>query len=93
MPTAPADNRMPKASASSGSMRPCGSGRARVRSITASISRSYHMFTAPDAPAPAAMHSTATAASNGCSEPGAIAMPTSPVNTTSDMTRGFSSAI
>ncbi len=42
---------------------PAGSGRLRVRSISASMSRSYHMLMAPAAPAATAMHSTATAAS------------------------------
>ena len=36
-----------------------------VRCISASMSRSYHMLMAPEAPAPTAMHSTATAASTG----------------------------
>ena len=43
-------------------------GRAR---ITASMSRSYHMLIAPDAPAPTAMHRTAITASTGCKWPGA----------------------
>ncbi len=61
----------------------------RVRRITASMSRSYHMLIAPAAPAPTAMHSTATPASTGCRCPGASNKPTIPVNTTSDMTLGF----
>ena len=51
------------------------------------------MLIAPDAPAATAMHSTAVNASTGCRWPGAISRPTRPVNTTSVMTRGFSSAI
>jgi hypothetical protein len=80
---------MPNPSASPGSILPAGNGRPAVRRITASISRSYHMLIAPDAPAPTAMHNTATAASTGCRSPGARNSPTKPVNTTSDMTLGF----
>ena len=58
----------------------------------ASMSASYHMLSAPDAPAPTAMHSSAIAPSTGCNPPGAATMPTSAVNTTSDITRGFISA-
>src|SRR6516225_9668589 len=65
------------------------SGRREVRRINASISRSYHMFMAPAEPAPTAMHNTATAASTGWRCPGATLSPTSPVKTTSAMTRGF----
>ncbi len=84
---------MPKPSAAPGSMRPAGIGRLRVRRITASMSRSYHMLIAPHAPAATAMHSTAVNASTGCRWPGATSRPISPVNTTSVITRGFSSAI
>ena len=80
-----AESRAPRP-ASSG---PAGSGRIAVRRITASMSRSYHMLIAPDAPAPTAMHNTATAASTGWRCPGATTSPTKPVKTTSDMTRGF----
>ena len=59
--------------------------------MTASMSRSYHMLMAPEAPAPTAMQSTATAASRGCRWPGAATMPAMPEKTTSDMTRGFRS--
>ena len=54
-----------------GATRPAGIGRFIVRVINASMSRSYHMLMAPEAPAPTAMHSTAMAARNGCSAPGA----------------------
>ncbi len=74
-------------------MRPAGIGRLRVRRITASMSRSYHMLIAPHAPAATAMHSTAVKPSTGCRWPGAINRPISPVNTTSAITRGLSSAI
>ncbi len=40
-----------------------------------------------------AMHSTAVNASTGFRWPGAISSPITPVNTTSVITRGFSSAI
>ena len=87
--TEPTASTAPKPSASPGAIRPAGSGRVRVRAITASMSRSYHMLMAPEAPAPMAMHKTATAARNGWMWPGATASPTKPVNTTSDITRGF----
>ena len=51
------------------------------------------MLIAPHAPAATAMHSTAVKPSTGCRWPGAISRPISPVNTTSVITRGFSSAI
>ena len=87
------DSTTPKVSASSAFSRPPGIGRLRVRSMTASMSRSYHMLMAPAAPAPMAMHSTAISDSTGCRCPGATARPTAPVNTTSDITRGLSSAM
>ena len=70
-------------------MRPAGIGRLRVRSIRASISASNHMLMAPDAPAPSAIVETAISAESGSMDPGATNMPTRPVKTTSDMTRGF----
>ena len=83
---------MPKPSASPGAMRPRGIGRPAVRVITASMSASYHMLSAPAAPAPTAMHSSAVKPITGWMCPGAIIRPTSAVNTTSDITRGFISA-
>ena len=50
------------------------------------------MLSAPDAPAPTAIASSEAKPSTGCIGPGASIMPTSAVNTTSDITRGFSSA-
>ncbi len=47
------------------------------------------MFRAPEAPAPIAMHSTATAPRTGWIGARAASSPVRPVNTTSDMTRGF----
>ncbi len=82
----------PKASASCGAILPRGSGRPRVRSITASMSRSYHMLMAPAAPAFTAMQSTATAARKGWISPGAAKSPAKPLKTTRLITRGFSSA-
>ena len=45
--------------------RPLPAGR--VRRMMASMSASNHMLSAPEAPAPTAMHSTATTARNGLS--------------------------
>src|SRR5437763_1319062 len=53
--TEPTASTTPKPSASPGSMRPAGKGRCAVRRITASMSRSYHMLIAPEAPAPTAV--------------------------------------
>ena len=63
-----------------------------MRVITASMSASYHMLSAPEAPAPTAMHSSAVKPITGWMCAGATTSPTSAVNTTSDITRGFSSA-
>ncbi len=60
--------------------------------MTASMSASYHMLSAPDAPAPMAMERMATTAMNGLSATGAATMPTKAVKTTSDITRGFRSS-
>ena len=57
---------MPKVSASSGVTRPRGMGRLAVRCMQASMSASYHMLSAPDAPAPTAMQISAMTASTGC---------------------------
>ncbi len=51
------------------------------------------MFIAPEAPAPTAMQRIAVNASTGCIWPGAITRPTSAVKITSDITRGFNSAM
>ena len=56
MTTEPTASVIPNAKASPGRMRPAGTGRAAVRVITASMSASYHMLSAPAAPAPTAMH-------------------------------------
>jgi hypothetical protein len=87
------DSVMPNASASGRVIRPRGIGRLAVRDINASISLSYHMLSAPEAPAPTAMHRIEVNAITGWTCPGAITRPTSAVKITSDITRGFSSAM
>ena len=82
----------PKASASPSVILPIGIGRDWVRFITRSMSASYHMLSAPEAPAPMAMHSSAVKPRTGWIDPGASIMPTNAVKMTSDITRGFSSA-
>ena len=82
----------PKPAASPGVTRPCGIGLPAVRVMRASMSASYHILSAPAAPAPTAMQSSAVSAITGCTWPGAINSPTSAVNTTSDITRGLSNA-
>src|SRR5690606_33831450 len=54
---------------------------------------SNHILSAPEAPAPTAMQMSAMAASAGWSGPGATTSPTKAVKTTSDITRGFMSAM
>ncbi len=58
--------------------------------MRASMSASHHMLSAPEAPAPTAIAMSDAQASTGCRWPCATTMPTSAVNTTSDMTRGLS---
>src|SRR5262245_8652908 len=79
----------PKVSASCGLTAPRGIGRAAVRCMRASMSASYHMLSAPEAPAPTAMQSMAMPARTGLRCPGASIMPVKAVNTTNDITRGF----
>ena len=64
-------------------------GRAAVRAMRASMSASYHILRAPEAPAPMAIASSAMMASTGWMLPGATTMPVNAENTTSDITRGF----
>ena len=66
--------RVPKLRASVPVTRPRGNGRAAVRAMRASISASYHMLSAPDAPAPMAIERMAIKPMTGCSEPGAATM-------------------
>ena len=82
----------PKASASPAAMRPSGIGRPAVRRILASMSASHHMFRAPEAPAPAAMHRIAAKPITGFTQTGAHSIPTSAVKIDSDITRGLSSS-
>ena len=82
----------PKASASDGAMRPAGIGRLAVRLMTASISASYHMFSAPEAPAPTAIQRMAIRPRTGWIWPGASTRPAKAVKTTSDITRGFNNS-
>src|SRR5271166_7133823 len=84
-------SRRPIASASSGGTTPLGMGRIAVRAILASMSASHHMLSAPQAPAPAAMADIALTNFSQSNGAGASAKPTAPVNTTSDITRGFKS--
>ena len=63
-----------------------------MRVITASISASYHMLSAPEAPAPTAMQRIAMKPMTGWIWPGATTMPAKAVKLTSDMTRGFKSS-
>ena len=92
VPVAKAARVKPKPAASPGAMRPRGIGRPAVRDITASMSASYHMLSTPAERAPTAMHKSAVKPITGCTWPGAIIRPTSAVNTTSDITRGFISS-
>ena len=64
--TEPMARMVPKVRASSGVTWPRGIGRPAVRCISASMSASYHMLRAPEAPAPTAMQSRAMAPSAGC---------------------------
>ncbi len=86
------DRPTPKCSADCRSIRPAGRGRPCVRFISASISASYHWFSAPAAPAPSAMHNTAVKPRTGWISVGAASIPHSPVKTTSVITRGLVSA-
>ena len=88
----PTERPIPKNRASSAGTRPAGMGLDAVRAIFTSMSASYHIFKAPDAPAPIAMQSKDTKPRIGWIEPGAITSPVKAVKTTSDMTRGFNKA-
>ena len=79
----------PNAKTSPGWRRPTGIGRAAVRVMRASMSASYHMLSAPAAPAPTAIQISAVSPITGWTCPGATNRPTNAVNTTSDITRGF----
>jgi len=63
-----------------------------VRDIFASISASYHIFSAPEAPAPAAIHMIEAIAFQSGKTPGAQTKPAQAVKTTRLITRGFINA-
>ncbi len=88
--TAMNDSVRPMANASPRVTRPDGIGRLAVRFMTASKSASHHMFNAPEAPAPIAMHRIVAKAMTGCTATGAVNKPTAAVKITKRMTRGFS---
>src|SRR6516164_8850873 len=83
----------PKANASRREIAPQGIGRPAVRVITAAISASYHIFSTPAAPAPAAIARIAMKPRSGSRRAGATINPTSAVNTASAITRGFVNAM
>ena len=87
------DKNIPKCKASVGCMLPLGIGLFLVRVITKSISLSYHILIAPEAPEAIAMHRTAIIAITGCIVPGARYIPINPVNITRLITRGLSRVI
>ena len=68
-------------------------GLSRVRAISASISASHHILSAPAAPAPTAIAISEAKPTTGFTRPGAISMPASAVSMISDITRGFISAM
>ena len=85
--------RIPKISAEDGEISPAGIGLSAVLDIRGSISLSYHIFIAPEAPAPIDMHKTDRKKKKGCNDIGANITPQIDVNTASDMTLGFNKAI
>jgi hypothetical protein len=68
---------------------PSGIGLKHVRDITASISESYHILSAPAAPAPNATKNNATADVKKSTCLFEIIKPTRAVKTTRDITLGF----
>ena len=84
------DNTTPKPSASRGSTFPVGIGLFFVLSIKESISLSYHIFIAPDAPAPIDIQRIEMKKKKGCMLCGASTTPQIDVNTASVITLGFS---
>ena len=81
----------PKPRASSGSIFPSGTALFFVLSISESMSLSYHMLIAPDAPAPTDIQSTEMKKKKGCIDKGARAMPHIEVNTARAITLGLRS--
>ena len=70
-------------------MFPLGIGLFFVLSMSESISRSYHMFIAPEAPAPIEIQRIDKKVKNGCRVPGANAIPHIEVKMARDITLGF----
>ena len=60
-----AESTIPKYFASLAEIFPAGTGRDLVRDIMLSISASYHIFRAPEAPPPKAINTIDTKATNG----------------------------
>ena len=71
---------------------PKGMGLRQVLDIIPSISASYHILSAPDAPAPKATKNNEIAASTKLGFIGAITIPTRAVKITKDITLGFISS-
>ena len=80
---------VPNPRAALGLIFPCGIGRFFVLDIFASISASYHMLSAPEAPAPAAIQIIEAIAFQSGNTPGAQTRPAHAVKATRLMTRGF----
>ena len=89
IPTDPIARTEPNSKASFGNIGPEGIGRLIVRFMTWSISSSYHMLIAPEAPAPRAMQIIDIIAVLRSIVSGAKSNPVKAVNITSDITRGF----
>ena len=78
------DKNKPKSRAFSGRIFPLGIGRVWVRTITASISASYHILSAPEAPAPTAIAHKDISIRKGCKSPDETTNPTKAVKITKD---------
>src|SRR5699024_2052705 len=86
-------NRIPNTNAVDGGTVPAGMGRFTVRSIIASVSRSYHMLTAAAPPAAADNPITITNRDQGSRKaPRATIAPHRAVNTNRAVIRGFNSS-
>ncbi len=84
---------VPKASASVGRSRPAGSGRLRVRSMSASVRRSMTMLRALAPAATSPVPARAIAMGRRATDPGdATTNPTQAVSTTIRVIRGFVSS-
>ena len=79
----------PKANATSGDMRPEGSGRLRVRSIRPSRSRSHHMLRALAEPTMRAVPTSDSSSRAVGTRPGARQAPAAPVSITRRVMRGL----